>query len=252
MLSAAPSAPPVSVQTRASSRSNRLRRSGDDPRCALDWVSYAGGSLPDAIPQCDARVAPSERTRTGMLPSLLASDPAADALVAWMSRTGAPAKKQFEDRLRGGARLKDDAPEALLRFFERADLIPDWVDFDEIAMGARAYQRFGLMGMIVLSAWSLINGYHSSAAVKPLAFTGQLKHNAQRRLAETARFVSEASQVGYGLRRGRPGWEISLRVRLIHAHVRQACLESAGWRTAIGAFQSTRPTCLERFSSSLC
>ena len=160
----------------------------------------------------------------------LESDPAADALVTWMSRTGAPAKKHFEDRLRGGARLKDDAPEALVRFFEPADLLPDWVDFDEIAMGARAYQRFGLMGMIVLSAWSLINGYHSSAAVKPLAFTGQLRHNAQRRLAETARFVSEASQVD-GLRRGRPGWEISLRVRLIHAHVRQACLESAGWRT---------------------
>ena len=160
----------------------------------------------------------------------LESDPEADALIAWMSRTGATEKQQFEDWLRAEARLEDDAPEALVRFFERADVIPDWVDFDESAMGARAYQRFGLMGMIVLSAWSLINGYHSSAAVKPLAFTGQLRHNAQRRLAETARFVSEASQVD-GLRCGRPGWAISLRVRLIHAHVRQACLESTNWRT---------------------
>lgn len=97
-------------------------------------------------------------------------------------------------------------------------------------LGARAYQRFGVMGMIVLSAWSLINGYHSSAAVKPLAFTGQLRHSTERRLAETARFVSEACQVG-GLRTGNPGWEISLRVRAIHAHVRQACLRTPQWRT---------------------
>ena len=83
--------------------------------------------------------------------------------------------------------------------------------------------------MMVLSAWSLINGYHSSAAVKPLAFTGQLRHDAQRRLAETARFVSEATQVD-GLRPGRPGHEISLRVAVIHAHVRRACLSSGRWK----------------------
>ena len=84
--------------------------------------------------------------------------------------------------------------------------------------------------MIVLSAWSLINGYHSSAAVKPLAFTGELRHRAQRRLAETARFVSEATQVD-GLRAGRPGRDISLRVCLIHSHVRRACLDSGQWRS---------------------
>jgi hypothetical protein len=108
--------------------------------------------------------------------------------------------------------------------------LPPWVDFDEIRVGALAYQRFGLMGMIILGAWSLINGYHSSAAVKPLAFSGQLEHSTQRRLAETARFVSEASQVD-GLHVGRPGREISLRVSLIHAYVRQACLRSEHWKT---------------------
>ncbi|MGB5547969.1 MAG: oxygenase MpaB family protein, partial [Polyangiales bacterium] len=105
-----------------------------------------------------------------------------------------------------------------------------WVDFEQLQTGALAYQRFGILGMIVLSAWSLINGYHSSAAVKPLAFTGQLHHNTQRRLAETARFVSEVSQVD-GLRAGRPGRDISLRVSMIHAHVRRACLQSNQWRS---------------------
>jgi hypothetical protein len=157
-------------------------------------------------------------------------DPIADDLVAWLQRSGEPAKGQFESALaRGVSSVPEPSPE-LRRFFERAEQIPPWVDFAELREGALAYQRFGILGMIVLSAWSLINGYHSSAAVKPLAFTGQLRHDAQRRLAETARFVSEASQVD-GLRRGRAGYEISLRVALIHAHVRSACARSPEWRT---------------------
>jgi hypothetical protein len=158
-------------------------------------------------------------------------DPVADDLASWMQREGDAAKVLFERALRDGVASVENGPPALVRFFERAEAVPGWVDYDELRVGALAYQRFGILGMIVLSAWALINGYHSSAAVKPLAFTGQLRNNAQRRLAETARFVSEASQVG-GLRRGRPGHEISLRVALIHAHVRSACEQSPEWRTS--------------------
>ena len=160
----------------------------------------------------------------------LLGDPVADDLVAWMERSGEAAKAQVERALQGGiAEARGPAPE-LERFFARAASLPPWVDFEQLRTGALAYQRFGILGMFVLSAWSLINGYHSSAAVKPLAFTGQLHRNTQRRLAETARFVSEASQVD-GLRAGRPGHEISLRVSVIHAHVRSACLRSGQWRT---------------------
>jgi hypothetical protein len=157
-------------------------------------------------------------------------DPVADGLAAWMQRRGEPAKAQFERALKHGLSSVSEPSVELQGFFERAEQIPTWVDFAELREGALAYQRFGILGMIVLSAWSLINGYHSSAAVKPLAFTGQLRHNAQQRLAETARFVSEASQVD-GLRCGHPGYEISLRVALIHAHVRSACARAPGWRT---------------------
>ena len=36
-----------------------------------------------------------------------------------------------------------------------------------------------------------MNGYHSSAAIKPLLFTGRLDVMARRRLAETGRFIAE-------------------------------------------------------------
>lgn len=160
----------------------------------------------------------------------LQGDPLADDLVSWSEHQGERAKALVERALRDGIGSIPTPPRELHRFFERAERIPEWVDFKQIETGALAYQRFGILGMFVLSAWSLINGYHSSAAVKPLAFTGQLHHNTQRRLAETARFVSEATQVD-GLRAGRPGYEISIRVSIIHAHVRRACSRSGGWQT---------------------
>jgi len=160
----------------------------------------------------------------------LVGDSPADDLVEWLRARGAAGQADFETALRAGLdRVDEQAPE-LVAFFEHSEKVPSWVDFAEIRRGALAYQRFGIVGMLILSAWSLLNGYHSSAAVKPLAMTGRLRHDAQRRLAETARFVSEATQVD-GLRRGQPGWEITIRVRLIHAHVRRACLASERWRT---------------------
>ena len=157
------------------------------------------------------------------------SDPVADRLAHWLQTEGKAGKSLFEQALRQGiATVHEPSPE-LRDFFEAVEATPPWVDFGQINRGALAYQRFGLVGMIILSAWSLLNGYHSSAAVKPLAMTGQLRNNAQRRLAETARFVSEATQVN-GLRHGGLGREITVRVRLIHAYVRQDCLASERWR----------------------
>lgn len=158
----------------------------------------------------------------------LKADPLADALAAWLLREGDEAKLAFEQALLEGDCAAGASPE-LRAFMDEAFRIPAWVDFEQLDRGALAYQRFGLMGMIILSAWSLINGYHSSAAVKPLAFTGQLRSNAQRRLAETARFVSDVTQTG-SLRAGQRGFEISLRVRVVHAFVRKACWESGRWR----------------------
>jgi len=158
------------------------------------------------------------------------SDPLADRLANRLRAEGKAGQAPFEQALHQGiATVAEPSPE-LRDFFQEIEAIPPWVDLEQINRGALAYQRFGLVGMIILSAWSLLNGYHSSAAVKPLAMTGQLRNNAQRRLAETARFVSEATQVN-GLRRGHRGYEIAVRVRLIHSYVRRQCLASERWRT---------------------
>lgn len=73
-----------------------------------------------------------------------AGDPPADALVEWIERNGESAKAQFERALQSGISALPGASPELMQFFERAETMPAWVDFDQIRLGALAYQRFGI------------------------------------------------------------------------------------------------------------
>lgn len=130
-----------------------------------------------------------------------------------------------------GAHRVDGAPPSLTRLFAQLEHAPRWVDWRRLDLGARTYQRLGPAAMMILSAWSLMNGYRCGPAVKPLAFTGQLSARAPRRLAETSRFVTEVCQVG-GLRRHGQGFALAVRVRLMHALVRRMLARSPRWDTA--------------------
>lgn len=161
--------------------------------------------------------------------AFLVGDPLADAAVESLEALPRGEGKRVLDDAVDHARY-ESAPAAVRALFEHLEERPPWVDERELALGARTYQRTGLVGPMVLSAFSLMRGYHSSAAVKPLAFTGQLDRMARRRLAETGRFLFEVSQVG-GLARDRDGWKTSVRVRIVHAHVRRMLTRSPRWDT---------------------
>lgn len=89
--------------------------------------------------------------------------------------------------------------------------------------------RAGLLGGAVLGARSLVLGYASPGGNKPLVFSARLKESAQRRLNETARFVQAVCRPA-GMRPFAEGWQITLKVRLIHAQVRRMILASGRWQ----------------------
>lgn len=160
---------------------------------------------------------------------LMQGDPLADALAATMETMGHREGMAMLDKaLNDGIETVPNAPDALVNLFAELDRIPEWVDWDRMALGARAYQRTGMAGSLTLSAVSLMNGYHSSAAIKPLLFTGQLDKMARRRLAETGKFIAETIQVD-GLRRAHSGFKSTVKVRVIHAFVRRMLLKSDRW-----------------------
>jgi hypothetical protein len=154
----------------------------------------------------------------------LVADPIGDAAAELLAQ--APGTRRLlEAGLRRGPGARD--PEPLQALLDEAWTVPAWVDFPRMLPGARLQQRLGRLGLMILGAWGLVNGYHSAPAVKPLMFTGQLDVMARRRLAETSHYVLLAT-ADDGLRPGRPGWEASVRVRLMHSAVRRMIKGGAG------------------------
>lgn len=156
-------------------------------------------------------------------------DPVADAVVAMInSMPRGEGRALFERALTEGIGSIEDPPPALSDFFRDAAATPYWVDFGRIDRGARAITRTGLLGMFPLGDMSLMGGYLASRAVKTLVGTGDLEHTAARRLAETGSWWIDITTPG-ALRRGGAGEQAALRVRLVHAHVRDAMNRREDW-----------------------
>jgi hypothetical protein len=157
------------------------------------------------------------------------SDVPADRVIASME--GMPRGegwRAFERGLRGEA--IPGAPLAMRELIEEAAYVPAWVDWATCDRGGALLMRAGPLGGAVLGARSLVLGYASPGGNKPLVFSGRLKEQASRRLNETARFVQAVCRPG-GMRPFADGWQITLKVRLIHAQVRKMILASGRWKS---------------------
>jgi len=128
--------------------------------------------------------------------------------------------------LRGDLR---SASPALRQLVDHAAQIPEWVDRERADEAGALFFRSGPAGGITLGAKSLIAGYCSPGGNKPLAFSGQLEARVSGRLAETGRFVVLTNTPGM-LEPFAEGWRVTLRVRLMHARVRQLLRRSGRWR----------------------
>ena len=109
---------------------------------------------------------------------------------------------------------------------------PPWVDFTRCDRGGATLMRAGIFGGLVLGLRSLVLGYCSPGGNKPLVFSGRLKENAPRRLAETGRFFQAVCLPG-GMRPGGEGFGASVRVRLVHSQVRRLLVPSPRWDSGV-------------------
>ncbi len=168
-----------------------------------------------------------ERIRAG----LMESDPIADEVVDWATKQppGA-ARALFERVLAEGVAAVPEAPAALRSWMEKAHEVPAWVDRQKLRTACRTSRRVGTAGAVVLGNMSLMGGYRSSAAVKPLAMTGALDRMVVRRIAETSRFLQDV-YASEDMSPGTEGFRAAARVRFMHALVRRSLLRRPGWRT---------------------
>jgi hypothetical protein len=157
-------------------------------------------------------------------------DPLADAVVETIEDLPPGEGWRFvaEAGARGIAAVAG-APASIRALFAQIEETPVWADWKTLDRGGELLLRSGFVGGIVLGTKSLVYGYASPAGNKPLVLTGRLEQQAARRLNETARFVQAVCRTR-GMRPGADGWQIAIRVRLIHAQVRRMILKSGRWR----------------------
>jgi len=157
-------------------------------------------------------------------------DPPADTAIAAIDDLDAgEASRLIDAGGRKGAAAIGTAPRALRDFFEQAETIPVWVDEAALDRGGEVLFRMGPVGGLALGLKSLVLGYASPGGNKPLAMSGRLYEQAPHRLNETSRFVHATCAPG-GLLRFGDGYRITLKVRLMHARVRQMILRSGKWK----------------------
>lgn len=161
--------------------------------------------------------------------ALWRGDPLADELMTWMQTKGmAKTWPQFERALKDPASVNGETPAALRAFILSTQGWPEWVNADQMRLGARVLQATGLHGMMVLRDAGLMAGYQASGINQTLVMTGALHKGAQRRVAETTAWWLACTEDG-GMAPGAEGFTMTLRVRLMHAMVRHQLCRNPQW-----------------------
>ena len=177
-----------------------------------------------------ARAVDPDRARNYIVHTMVA-DPVCDEM---MSQLAAVPEREA-DRLIWAA-IEDpddpalkDAPPAVHAFIEELETIPDWVDFDGFVGGIRTFHRDSSACLAAMLGGVLVEGFTTTIA-KSFFITGRLRDQGVRRLRQNNRHMIEILLPG-GLETRGDGWRLSVRIRLVHAKVRQLFDYSDEWDT---------------------
>ncbi|KKY16911.1 putative tat pathway signal sequence [Diplodia seriata] len=131
------------------------------------------------------------------------------------------------------ALLRDNAhkDEKLGELWKEVNTVPEWVDWEQIKRGQDVFYRYGSAALTGLAYQSLLGGMGAARVVETLARTGGFGTKvARRRLFETTQHILQCTRTLEGIQPGGEGWASSIRVRLLHAAVRQRILKLAETR----------------------
>ncbi|EXJ89017.1 hypothetical protein A1O3_02081 [Capronia epimyces CBS 606.96] len=121
--------------------------------------------------------------------------------------------------------------EKLRQLWDEVTTVPYWVDWDQIGRGQDVFYRYGGATLTGLAFQSLLGGMGANRVVEVLARTGGFSVKvARHRLFETTQHILECTRSIESIQPGGAGFASSLRVRLLHAAVRQRIMKLAKTR----------------------
>lgn len=159
------------------------------------------------------------------------ADPVAEAFVdeVYLKQGQAAGRAMIDLALEKGVDAVPNAPESLKRMFAELEEEPEWLDWDKVEQGAKAFRHYG-PHMYSFAGAATLEAYQENSVAKPLAFTGAYTgESANRRFLETAAFWIDVGGAG-NLRPGGKGVETAMRVRVMHVFVRKRLLKHPEWK----------------------
>ena len=124
------------------------------------------------------------------------------------------------------------APQALRDVFEQINERPSWLDPKAFDPAVQAFYTKATDILLALAAGVLVESF-STLMSKSFAITGRMLQETDtsiRQLKQVNRHLLEIFFPGGLLRKG-DGWKLSVRIRFIHARVRQLMNSSEEWNT---------------------
>lgn len=116
----------------------------------------------------------------------------------------------------------------LHEFWTHIHTVPPWVDWEQIERGQEVFYRYGGPSIISLTFQSLVGGMAAWRVIETLGRTGGFGARvARRRLLETFQHILQVTRDLDSIQPGGDGFASSIRVRLLHAHVRRRILSLA-------------------------
>jgi hypothetical protein len=179
------------------------------------------------------RAADPERARNYIVHTMI-GDPLCDEMMVQFEEVPPREADQF---IRAAIEDPDDpvlkdAPAGVHAFIEELETVPDWVDYGEFAGGIRVFHRDSSACLAAMLGGVLVEGFSTTIA-KSFFITGRLRDQGVRRLRQNNRHMIEILLPG-GLETRGDGWRLSVRIRLVHAKVRQLFNGSDEWDTDAG------------------
>lgn len=119
-----------------------------------------------------------------------------------------------------------EGDELLQRFWTEVTTVPEWVDWKQISRGQDVFYRYGGAALTGLAYQSLLGGMGAARVVETLARTGGFSTKVARgRLFETTQHILQCTKSLESIQPGGDGFASTIRVRLLHAAVRQRILK---------------------------
>lgn len=158
------------------------------------------------------------------------ADPVAEAFVddVYLERGAREGRRMLDQALEQGVDSVPDAPASMRQLFEEFERDPDWLDRDQVELGARVFRRYGT-SVFSFATTSTLEMYSESSITKPLSLSGGYAGEAaHKRQLETVRFWIDITEPG-GLRAGARGRATAMRVRVMHVFIRRRLSQHPEW-----------------------